>query len=83
MVAQSGNEVSFREGMIIIVDPEVAPNANSFVVASNNKDFMLRKLVHDSGKKYLQPLNRLFEQEVVTSKTKFHGVVKAILQEEL
>lgn len=81
MVAQSGNEVSFREGMIIIVDPEVAPKANSFVVISNNKVPMLRKLVHEGGKKYLQPLNQLFQQELVTTKTKFHGVVRAVLQE--
>lgn len=82
MVAQSGNEVSFREGMLVIVDPEVTPKANSFVVASNNKAPMLRKLVQESGKQYLQPLNRLFQQELVTNKTKFHGVVRAVLQEE-
>ena len=83
MVAPTGNEVSFREGTLVIVDPEVTPKSNSFVVASVNKIPMLRKLVQDSGKQYLQPLNRLFQQELVTNKTKFHGVVRAILQEEL
>jgi SOS-response transcriptional repressor LexA len=83
MVAQSGNEVSFREGMIVIVDPEVAPKPNSFVITSHNKVPMLRKLVQEGTQQYLQPLNQLFQQELVNSKTKFHGVVKAILQEEL
>jgi len=82
MVAQSGSEVSFREGMLIIVDPEIRPHVNSFVIASNNKIPMLRKLIQESGKQYLQPLNRLFQQEVVNNKTKFYGVVRAALEEE-
>lgn len=82
MVAQSGDEVSFRQGMIVIVDPEISPKPNSFVVASNNKETVLRKFVHEGTKKYLQPLNRLFQQEIVSNKTKVHGVVRVILQEE-
>lgn len=82
MVTPTGSEVSFREGMIVIVDPEAPVKPNSFVVASQDKTPMLRKLVEDSGKKYLQPLNHLFQQSVVTSKVKLHGVVRAVLQEE-
>lgn len=82
MIAQSGNEMSFREGMIVIVDPEAPLKPNSFVIASHDKVPMLRKFVEDSGKKYLQPLNQLFKQELVTNKVKLHGVVRAVLQEE-
>ncbi len=82
MVAQSGNEVSFRAGMIIIIDPEADVKPNAFVIASNNKVPMLRKLVKEGGKQYLQPLNPLFQQEEVSKKTKIHGVVRAVLQEE-
>lgn len=82
MVAQSGNDHTFKEGSIIIVDPEVTPTSNSFVVASQNETPVLRKLVQESGKQYLQPLNSLFQQEDVNEKTQFHGVVRAILIEE-
>lgn len=81
MVAPTGNETSFREGMIVLVDPEVESKANSFVIAFNNKTLMLRKLVRESGKKYLQPLNQLFQQEPVMPKTRFYGVVRAVLEE--
>jgi len=67
--------------MIVIVDPEIEPRPNSFVIALNNKSLMLRKLVKESGKQYLQPLNQLFQQEPVTANTRFYGVVKAVLQE--
>jgi len=50
MVAQSGNEASFREGMIVIVDPDVPAKNNSFVIASCNKVPVLRKLVQEAGK---------------------------------
>ncbi|MBS0289299.1 MAG: helix-turn-helix domain-containing protein [Proteobacteria bacterium] len=82
MTAQNGNETTFKEGAIIIVDPEVTPKPNSFVVVSHDGGLMLRKLVQDGGKQYLQPLNRLFQQETVNSKTKFYGVVRSILIED-
>lgn len=82
MVAQSGNEVSFREGMIIIIDPEAEAKPNTFVIASIGNTPTLRKLVKDGNKQYLQPLNPLFPQEEVNKKVKVHGVVKALLQEE-
>lgn len=37
LVVQSGNEVSFREEMIVIVDPQAEIKPNSFVVASTDK----------------------------------------------
>lgn len=81
MVAESGNEASFKEGSIVIVDPDLTPKSNNFVVVTTDNYPMLRKLVQDAGKQYLQPLNRLFQQEIVTQKTKFHGVVRAIQEE--
>lgn len=82
MVAPSGNEVSFREGMVIIVDPEAEVKPNSFVIASNGDSPMLRKLVKDGHKQFLQPLNPLFQQEEAGKKCKVIGVVRSLLQEE-
>ncbi|MBS0289774.1 MAG: helix-turn-helix domain-containing protein [Proteobacteria bacterium] len=81
MEAVTGSEVTFPEGAIVIVDPEVTPKANNYVIAMNDSP-ILRKLVQEAGKQYLQPLNRLFQQQLVTTKTKFFGVVRALLQEE-
>lgn len=81
MVAPTGNEVSFREGMIVAIDPEANLTPNAFVLVLNNNDYMLRKFVKEGSKKFLQPLNQLFHQEAVSSQTKILGIVKALLQE--
>ncbi len=82
MAAPSGSEITFKEGSIVIIDPEAKLKPNSYVITTHNETTLLRKIVQDGSKRYLQPLNHLFQQEQVTDQTQFHGVVRALLLEE-
>ena len=51
-------EPDFREGMILIVEPEMEPNPGDFVIAKNDSEVTtFKQLVKDGADWYLKPLN--------------------------
>jgi len=50
-------EPEFKEGEIIVVDPELQPESGDFVVAKNGDDATFKQLVRDGRQVFLKPLN--------------------------
>ena len=64
-VAGSSMEPKFREGEIIVVDPEIA--SSPYVVAKkiNSNEVTLKQLVVESGESYLKPVNPYWPEPII------------------
>ena len=56
-VAGDSMEPEFREGMILVIEPEIEPMPGDFVVAKNGDGTTFKQLVKDGDDWYLKPLN--------------------------
>lgn len=56
-VAGDSMEPEFREGMILVIEPELDPMPGDFVVAKNGDGTTFKQLVKDGDDWYLKPLN--------------------------
>lgn len=72
-------EPDFKSGMVIIVEPELDPLPNDFVVARNGSDeTTFKQLVKDGADWYLKPLNDRYPMKPLTSEVRIVGVVRAV-----
>lgn len=61
MTAPAGIRPSFPEGMLILVDPDLAAELGDFCIAMmHGNEFTFKRLIRDGGVNYLQPLNPQF-----------------------
>lgn len=69
---------SIPDGSLILVDPDIAPENGSFVVAKllDSDEVTFKKLVIDSGTKYLKPLNPNYRMIEINGNVKIIGVVR-------
>ncbi len=76
-------EPRFPEGSLIVVDPERPADPGSFVVArlEESKEATFKQLVHDSGRKYLRPLNTQYPMIEINGEATVVGVVVQAIQE--
>lgn len=81
MTAPAGQSVP--EGSLILVDPSVAPENGSLVVAklTNRNDVTFKRLVIDGGLTYLKPLNPAYPMIQVDSDCHIVGVVTEAKQQ--
>lgn len=73
-----GSEKAIPEGWIIFVDPDLAPKANSYVIAKDvsNQHATFKKLVYDAGRWFLKPLNKQYQAvEIDSPELRVIGVV--------
>lgn len=71
-------EPDFREGMVLIVEPELEAQPGDFVIAKNEDDeTTFKQLVKDGGDWYLKPLNERWPIKPL-GKNKIIGVVRAV-----
>lgn len=71
-------EPEFREGMIIIVEPELDPVPGDFIIAKNGDgETTFKQLVRDGSDWYLKPLNERYPIKPL-GKSKVVGVVRAV-----
>ena len=71
-------EPEFREGMVIIVEPEMEPQPGDYVIAKNGDDeTTFKQLVKDAGEWYLKPLNSRWPIKLLGTST-IIGVVRAV-----
>jgi SOS-response transcriptional repressor LexA len=71
-------EPEFREGMIIIVEPDMEPQPGDYVIAKNADDEpTFKQLVKDGSDWYLKPLNSQWPMKPL-GKAKIIGVVRAV-----
>lgn len=75
MTSPSG--VSFPEGTLILIDPELDRLNGSFVVAklTDVNEATFKKLVVDAGQKFLKPLNNAYPTLPINGNCKIIGVV--------
>lgn len=74
---------SFPANSIIIVDPEVTPHSNSFVIAKQNgsSTLVFKQLIIDGARHYLKPLNVRYPLVDISPQTIVCGVVRLLLME--
>ncbi|MHC8313853.1 LexA family protein [Pseudomonas sp. GT1P32] len=75
MTAPSG--VSIAEGMMILVDPAIVPEPGKLVIAQwpDSTEATFRKLIEESGQRYLVPLNPTYPKALYTEACRIIGVV--------
>lgn len=78
MTAPAG--VSIPEGYLILVDPEKQPDNNDLVVAklTDSNEATFKRLVIDSGIKYLKPLNPTYKTIEVNGNCRIIGTVREV-----
>ncbi len=65
----------FKDGSIIIIDPEAVVKEGSYVFAVHEQETIFRQLKIDGDKYYLQPLNDHYPTVEIPSLTAVHGVI--------
>lgn len=71
-------EPDFKEGAILIVEPDLEANPGDFVIAKNQDgETTFKQLVRDLGEWYLKPLNPQFPVRPL-GKGSIVGVVRAV-----
>jgi SOS-response transcriptional repressor LexA len=71
-------EPEFREGMVLIVEPDLDPSPGDFVIAKNaDNGTTFKQLVKDGADWYLKPLNERYPIKLL-GKAKIVGVVRAV-----
>ena len=72
-------EPDFKEGMVIIVEPELDPLPNDFVIVKNgNEESTFKQLVKDGSDWYLKPLNDRYPIKLLAPDMRIVGVVRAV-----
>ena len=71
-------EPEFREGMILIVEPELDPQINDYVIAKNGDGTTFKQLIRDGGVWYLKPMNPRYPLKEIDEDTKIIGVVRSV-----
>lgn len=76
MTAPAG--ISVPDGYLILVDPDAIPKNNDLVIAKlkDSKDATFKKLVIDSGVKYLKPLNQAYKTIEIDDNYQIIGIIK-------
>lgn len=69
--------LSIPEGTVILVDPDVEPRNGKLVVAKidSENEVTFKKLVIDSGRRFLKPLNPQYPMTEINSNCRIVGVV--------
>lgn len=68
-------EPEFREGHIVIVDPDMPATHGAFVVVEYAGDTVLRQFAVEAGRTYLKPLNDGYVTVELNGPHRIHGVV--------
>ncbi|OOH86291.1 hypothetical protein BMF29_08425 [Comamonas kerstersii] len=72
-------EPDFAEGSLLIIEPELDPLPNDFVVVKNGSDeTTVKKLVRDGSDWYLKPSNDRYPIKKMTLDMRIIGVVRAM-----
>ncbi|MFS2220901.1 LexA family protein [Pantoea sp. B65] len=69
--------LSIPEGMMILVDPEVAATSGKLVIArlTDANEATFKKYIEDGGRKYLKPLNPDYKMQEISNNCRIIGVV--------
>ncbi|WP_394178432.1 LexA family protein [Marinomonas posidonica] len=72
--------LSISEGMLILVDPDIAPENGKLVVAKldGTDEVTFKKLVIDAGQKSLRPLNTTYSPITINGNCRIVGVVTEV-----
>ena len=77
-VSGDSMEPDFREGMILIIEPELEANPGDFIIAKNgDEETTFKQLVKDGGDWYLKPLNPRYPMKPL-GKSTIIGVLRAV-----
>lgn len=77
-VSGDSMEPEFREGMILVIEPEMDPLPGDFVIVKNGSDeTTFKQLVRDGADYYLKPLNERYPIKPLGT-SQIVGVVRAV-----
>jgi SOS-response transcriptional repressor LexA len=75
MVLGDSMEPEFREGEIIVVEPEGLAVAGSYVLARVDEDWIFRQLLRDNDGWLLRPLNPAYPAIAIADLAPLRGVI--------
>jgi SOS-response transcriptional repressor LexA len=77
MTSPHAGSKSFPEGTLIYVDPEAYLCSGKFVIAKRTGDnsATFKRYIEDGGKRWLMPLNPLYEKTELTEDMHICGVL--------
>lgn len=80
---QASSGISFPDGCIICVDPEITYENGSYVVAKfpDTQQATFKQLVIEAGETYLKPLNDRYPIKEIDKKVVICGVVRQLLMD--
>ncbi len=79
-VSGDSMEPDFIEGSVIVIEPDMTPEANDFVVAQiSENEITFKQLVKDGGDWYLKPLNNRYPLKPIGT-AKIIGVVREVVR---
>jgi SOS-response transcriptional repressor LexA len=65
----------FKDGTVIIIDPEAVVKDGAYVIAKVEEEFIFRQLRMYDDKYFLQPLNNLYETIEISGLNDLEGVI--------
>lgn len=65
----------FKDGNVIVIDPEMPPRNGSFVFAKHNGEYIFRQLEIDNNKYFLKPLNPIYPTLEIPDLKSVEGVI--------
>ena len=68
-------EPEFKEGNIILIDPEAVVRDGSYVFAVHEDEYIFRQLSIKDDKYTLEPLNKAYSSIDISGLDKVHGVI--------
>lgn len=83
MTNPTGQQPTFGDGALIMVEPTQAATNGSFVVAKlpGEQSATFKKLVYDGDKRYLRPLNPAYPTIEIDEETEIVGVVRQMVMD--
>lgn len=68
-------EPEFKDGHIIVIDPDGVVENGSYVFAVHEEEYIFRRLLIQDGAYFLEPLNSAYPTLRISGLDKVHGVI--------
>jgi DNA polymerase V len=75
MVLGDSMEPEFKEGDVIVIEPDGHVQDGSFVIAYHNDEYIFRQLVIKEERWFIKPLNEAYETQQLSSPDAVKGLI--------
>ena len=75
MVLGDSMEPEFKEGDIVVIEPDGHVQDGSFIIAHHNDEYIFRQLVIEEERWFIKPLNEKYETQELSSPEAVKGLI--------